>query len=264
MRVTRKLSGAVLTGALLTGFLLSCGTGTALADGTSPSPSPSASGADAPPTEAGTGFRTATVVQQGVQATASASVGDYLYWAFPADSGQKVTVKATVTFPQSSVRQGASTWQLDVFDGLRRRQPCRYGVNTAPAAADASSVQLSCTLRTVRAWAEPWSNDPLRGGYYIRLTVTDLASVDLGLPVRAAVEATSADAGGAQAVDGSVAPLVMRDGPDIAPSDGWSSTWWSGRWLWTGAGGVLAALAGIAGYGLTRGSGRPRRIPRDV
>ncbi len=265
MRATRMLSGAVLTGALLTGFVLSLGAGTAVADGSAdPSPSPSASASDAPPTEAGTNFRTATVMQQGQQATADASVGDYLYWTFPGDSGQNVTVDATVTFPQSTVRHGPSTWQLDVYDGLRRRQACRFGANTQQAAADASSVRLSCHLRTVRAWAEPWSNDPLRGAFYIRLTVTDLASSDLGLPVQAAVEATGDDAGGSQAVDGSVTPLVTRTGPDVEPTDGWAGTWWSSRWLWTGAGGVLAALAGVAGYCATRGRGRPHRVPREI
>jgi hypothetical protein len=263
MRRTRTLSGAVLTGALLTGALLSFA-GSAVADSsTDPSPSPSASAADSPPTEAGTGFRTATVIQQGEQATASASAGDYLYWAFPADSGQNVTVKATVDFPSSAARHSTSTWQVDVYDGLRRRQPCRYGVQDRAAAADATSVQLSCTLRTVRAWAEPWSNDPLRGAYYIRLTVVDLDPADLGLPVQAAVEATSSGAGGSQAVDGSVTPLVPRAGADVEPTDGWSSTLWSDRWLWTAAGGVLAALAGVGGYHLARPR-HTRRVTREV
>ena len=88
-----------------------------------------------------------------------------------------------------------------------------------------------------------------------------LPSVDLGLPVQAAVRADSDGAGGSQAVDGSVTPLVSRAAPDVSPSDGWSSTWWSTRWLWTAAGGVLGGLAAIGGYALTRGSGRPRRVP---
>lgn len=52
----------------------------AVAD-SSPSASPSDDGAG--PTSAGTSFRTATEVDQGQQATASASMGDYLYWSFP-------------------------------------------------------------------------------------------------------------------------------------------------------------------------------------
>jgi hypothetical protein len=47
----------------------------------------------------------------------------------------------------------------------------------------------------------------------------------------------------------------------IEPEDGWSSGWWSDRWVWTAIGGVLAALAGVGGYALTRGSGRPHRVP---
>ena len=59
MRVTTILAGALLTVGLLTGV-----TGSALADdGDSPSPSATADGG--PPTEAGTSFRTATVLQQG-------------------------------------------------------------------------------------------------------------------------------------------------------------------------------------------------------
>ncbi|PBO15571.1 hypothetical protein CLM83_29170, partial [Streptomyces albidoflavus] len=45
------------------------------------------------------------------------------------------------------------------------------------------------------------------------------------------------------------------------PEDGWSSGWWTDRWLWTAGGAVLAALAGIFGYTLTRGNGRPGRVP---
>lgn len=280
MRATR-----LLTGVLLAGAALFATAGPAMAEDPSPSPSESATG----PTEAGTTFRTATAIQQNQRATAQASTGDYLYWVFPADAGQRATVKATVTLPESATRHGRSGWQLDVYDGLRRRQACMYGRQTKAAPQGAESVELSCTLRTVRAWAEPWSNDPLPGTYYVRLTVVDLPEEDLGLPVRAEVEATSADAGGAHAVDGALsAPLVpgivtaaqepqdddqtdSQDGEQTAspaqaaaagePEDGWSSGWFSDRWIWTAAGGVLAALAGVAGYSLTRGSGRPSRIP---
>jgi hypothetical protein len=48
---------------------------------------------------------------------------------------------------------------------------------------------------------------------------------------------------------------------DLEPEDGWTSGWWSDRWVWTAAGGALAALAGVAGYRLTRGSGRPPGVP---
>ncbi|AQS66757.1 hypothetical protein [Streptomyces pactum] len=271
MRITRTLSAATL--------LLGLAAAPAAAD-SSPSAGPSDDGGA--PTEAGTSFRTATELEQGRQATANGSAGDYLYWSFPADAGQRPTVKATVKLPET---HAAETWRIDVYDGLRRRQACQYGAQTRTATVDASSVELACVLRTVRAWAEPWANDPLPGTYYVRLTAVDLPTSDLGVPVGAEVRVDSEDVGGAAAVDGSLAePLVPgvamtsgadsgadEDGSDrgavlsaVEPEDGWSSGWWSDRWVWTGAGGVLAALAGIGGYALTRGTGRPRRVPPGV
>ncbi|MCK7622605.1 hypothetical protein MUU72_05700 [Streptomyces sp. RS10V-4] len=252
------------------------GAGTAAAD--SPAPSASTSTGDGGdtaqgPTEAGTSFRTATPIALDQRATADASTGDYLYWVLPADAGQQVTVKAAVTLPKAA-RHGSATWQLDVYDGLRRRQACRFGAQTRTAAPDAGTVELTCALRTVRGWAEQWSNDPLPGSYYVRLTAVGLPAEDLGQPVRAEVEATAADTGGAQAVDGKLAaPLVPGTGAAApqpqpggpadgsAPDGGWSHGWWSDRWVWTAVGGVLAALAGIGGYRLTRGAGRPAHLP---
>ncbi|GAA3128781.1 hypothetical protein GCM10010449_57480 [Streptomyces rectiviolaceus] len=263
MRTTRVLSRAgVLAGAAL--LALAGTAGAALAD------SSDSSAGDDKPTEAGTSFRTATAIQQDQEATAEASTGDYLYWSFPADVGQRPTVHATVKLPDGAARHGDSTWQVDVYDGLRRHQACRFGAQTRTAAQDDATVELSCTLRTVRALAEPWANDPLPGTYYARLTVTGLKADDLGLPMKAATEVTSSDAGGAQAVDGALAePLVPGVGTKMAaassePEDGWASGWWSSRWLWTAAGGVLGALAGIGGYCLTRGSGRPARVPAGI
>ncbi|MFI5679819.1 hypothetical protein [Streptomyces cellulosae] len=269
MWMTRVLSASLL--------MLGAAAAPAVADS---SPSPSASGDSAAPAAAGTSFRTATEIEQGRTATANGSAGDYLYWSFPADSGQRPTVKATVKLPET---HAAETWQVDVYDGLRRRQSCQYGAQTRTAAAGAASVELTCVLRTVRAWSEQWANDPLPGTYYVRLTVTDLTTGDLGLPVDTELRVDSKDIGGAAAVDGSLAePLVpgiavrseaqesqseSGDASDsavlssIEPDDGWSSGWWSDRWVWTAIGGVLAALAGIGGYALTRGSGRPSRVP---
>ncbi|MFH8350539.1 hypothetical protein [Streptomyces sp. NPDC018045] len=279
MRTRTFVTAALLAGAALFGTA-----GGAVAD----SPSPSASGSAEGPTEAGTSFRTATPVTPGQRATAGASTGDYLYWAVPVDAGQRATMTAKVTLPKAA-RHGAATWQLDVYDGLRRRQACAYGAQTRAAAADAASVELSCTLRTVRSWAEQSSNDPLPGVYYVRLTVTDLPQEDLGLPVHAEFGPTVAGTGGAYAVDGKLAaPLVpgagaagSRDGRSASPEasapasgkrsvaaaepdGGWSSGRWSDRWVWTAVGGLLAALAGIAGYALTRGGGRPSRVPPGV
>ncbi|MEV8427859.1 hypothetical protein PGH47_34245 [Streptomyces sp. HUAS 31] len=264
MRITRVLSGALLA--------LGLAAGPAAADS---SPSPSASEEGGAPTTAGTSFRTAAEVEQGRTATASASTGDYLYWSFPADAGQRPTVKATVKLPDT---HAAETWQIDVYDGLRRRQACQYGAQTRTAAANSASVELTCVLRTVRAWSEQWADDPLPGTYYIRLTTVEVPTSDLGLPVGAEVRIDSEDIGGSAAVDGSLAePLVpgvaVKSQEDeesssasavlssIEPDDGWASGWWSDRWVWTAIGGVLAALAGIGGYALTRGTGRPSRVP---
>ncbi|WP_405718747.1 hypothetical protein [Streptomyces sp. NBC_00046] len=281
MRTTR-----VLAGTLLAGLALLTSAGAAVADDPSASPSPSASEEGSGPTEAGTTFRTATAVEQNQLATAGASTGDYLYWVFPADAGQRATVKAKITLPESATRHGASTWQVDVYDGLRRRQACMYGRQTGKAAADAPAVELTCVLRTVRAWSEPWANDPLPGSYYVRLTVVDLPSADLGLPVKTEIEVTAADKGGAADVDGTLSePLVpgvssvaqasddSADSDDDSsskvslgsePEDGWASGWWTDRWLWTVGGGVLGALAAVFGYSLTRGGGRPSRVPPGV
>ncbi|MFF8593349.1 hypothetical protein ACF061_18315 [Streptomyces sp. NPDC015220] len=272
MRFTRVLSAALLAVGLAAG--------PAAAD-SSPSASPSGDG-DAP-TSAGTSFRTATEIEQGQRATAGGSTGDYLYWSFPADAGERPTVEATVKLSDKHTSQ---TWQLDVYDGLRRRQSCQYGAQTRTAAQGAATVELACVMRTVRAWSEPWADDPLPGTYYIRLTVVGLQASDLGQPVSAEVRVHSKHIGGPAAVDGSLSqPLVpgiavksaQKDGDSdsgsgskkhavlssIEPDDGWSSNWWSDRWVWSGIGAVLAALAGIGGYALTRGSGRPSRVPTD-
>lgn len=281
MRTTRRNRlGRACAGVLLAGATLFTSAGAAVADDPSASASP-ADGESSGPTEAGTTFRTATPVQQEQTATADASTGDYLYWVFPADAGRRPTVRTKVSLPESATRHGASTWQIDVYDGLRRRQACMYGHQTRKAAPDAGTVELSCVLRTVRAWSEPWASDPLPGSYYVRLTVVGLAEEDLGLPVHVETEITSAGQGGAHDVDGSLGePLVPgvslasaqqddstgQDRVALAgePEDGWSSGWWTDRWLWTVGGGVLAALAAVFGYGLTRGSGRPSRVPPGV
>ncbi|MFD5073195.1 hypothetical protein [Streptomyces sp. NPDC058371] len=274
MRIRRVLTAALLLGGALAPALLGVCASPAAAD-SSPSASPSDDG-DAP-TEAGTSFRTATEVDQGQQATASASTGDYLYWSFPADAGQRPTVTATVKLSEATTRHAAETWQIDVYDGLRRRQACQYGAQTRTVAQDAASVKLSCTLRTVRAWSEAWANDPLPGTYYVRLTAVGLQASDLGLPFDARLRADAKDIGGSAAVDGALAqPLVpgvattSQESDDsgsstaalssIEPDDGWASGWWTDRWVWTAVGGIAAALAGIGGYALTRGAGRPGRV----
>ncbi|MFI9723482.1 hypothetical protein ACIHFE_28155 [Streptomyces sp. NPDC052396] len=244
MRTARSLTGALLA---VTALFASAGAA-------------SAQGEDGAPTEAGTSFRTATAIKQDQKATASASAGDYLYWQFPAGAGQRPTVRATVSLPEATARHGAATWQLDVFDGLRRRQACASGEPVHKAGQQDSSVTLTCTLRTVRPWAERWSNDPLPGAYYLRLTVADAPADDMGLAVKAEVEATAGDAGGARAEGGELgAPLHAAAVAE--PKDGWMGSWWSDRWLWTVGGALLGALAAIGGYTLTRHPHRFRRPP---
>ncbi|MEV4443330.1 hypothetical protein AB0K09_30910 [Streptomyces sp. NPDC049577] len=243
MRTIRNGRRATVAG-VLAGAALLLSSGAATADD-----------ADDKPTEAGTTFRTATPVAQGEKATADASNGDYLYWQFPAGAGQRPTAKATVSLPEASARHGAATWRLDVFDGLRRRQACASGEPAKRASQQDATVTLTCTLRTVRPWAERWSNDPLPGAYYVRVTVTDTPDQDLGLPVRAEVEATAEDTGGNHAEGGELgAPLHAKAVAE--PEDGWNGSWFSDRWAWTVGGAVLAALAAVGGYTLTR---HPRR-----
>ncbi|MEU4400731.1 peptidase [Micromonospora orduensis] len=248
--------------------LLAAGGATLLpaAAAAAPTPSPGA----APVNRAGTSFLTATPITAGQPVRVDASIGDHLYWSFPATAGQVHEINATVTFPKA--RGGASTWTVDVFDGLRRRQACTAGAQTPTGDAQTSSVALGCTLREVRPWAEPWSADPLPGTYVIRLSVIDLPEPDLGAPIDVDLLVGTVADRGASADDGELAaPLVpnTRAGtvlnavPPVDPEaddDGdWPTDWLpdlGSRWIWTGVGGVLAAVAGVVGFALTR---RPRR-----
>ncbi|MFY1701276.1 peptidase [Micromonospora sp. WMMA1923] len=231
-----------------------------------PTPSPGAT----PVTRAGTSFLTAVGVAAGQPARLGAATGDYLYWSFPAAAGDRHQISASVSFPKS--RSGASTWTVEVFDGLRRRQSCTAGAQTPTVDATAGTVSLGCTLRQVRSWAEPWSADPLPGTYYVRLSAADLPEVDLGLPVE--VELLVSADGSESRDDGELkAPLVPNTNAgtvlDAEPTAqaveedddgyfGWLPTLpkLGSRWIWTAVGGVLAAVAGVVGFALTR---RPRR-----
>ncbi|MBP0451426.1 MULTISPECIES: peptidase [unclassified Kitasatospora] len=236
------------------------------ASAASPSPTAGASGTPAPVTKAGTSFLTAINLAAGQDANVSASTGDYLYWAFGASEGQTPTVGLTVNLAPSADRHGPQSWSVEVFDGLRRRQSCTAGTQNATAEPAAASLALSCTLREVRSWAEPWSGDPLPGTYYVRLSVSDVPQPDLGLAASVQLHvAAKGDADNAQPEGGNLkAPLVPPAGGGAAtakaaapeePEEHWYTGWFSGwntRWFWTLAGGALAALAGVAGYTLTR------------
>ncbi|GAA2286902.1 hypothetical protein GCM10010402_50930 [Actinomadura luteofluorescens] len=235
---------------------------------TSPSPRPTVG-------TAGTSFLTATTVEPGQPVRVPASTGDYLYWSFAAAAGQTGRIAVTVTLPPAASRHGAATYTIDVFDGLRRRQACTAGPQNATAAAGAASVRLRCTLRQVRAWAEPWADDPLPGTYYLRLAASGLPEQDLGLPIRADVRISAKDGDARPAGAELKAPLspAVDPGATLAPGTapsaspvnsapkpaervkGWFS-WPSSRWWWTIGGGVLAAVMAVAGYSLTR---HPRR-----
>ncbi|MEV8096017.1 peptidase [Kitasatospora sp. NPDC085879] len=255
----------------------------------SPSPAPSGSAAAAAVTTAGTTFLTATPLPAGKAAVVSASTGDYLYWAFAASEGRTDTVHVTVTLPPSADRHGTQTWSVELFDGLRRRQSCTAGPQNATADTATASVSMSCTLRQIRSWAEPWSGDPLPGTYYVRLSVADVPQQDLGLaaqvqlhvagkggaddaqpeggelkaPLVPPVNAGSTAAPGAATATPSAKPSASASAAvgtvEVAAPGEPESHWytglfsgWNTRWYWTVAGGTLAALAGVWGYTLTR------------
>ncbi|MFD5563277.1 peptidase [Kitasatospora griseola] len=270
----RKLFALAAPAAALTGLLLLAPTATAA------SPSPSASGTAKPVLNSvGTSFLTATTLAAGQDADVPVSTGDYLYWAFPASEGQTATVEVKVTLPDAADRHGPQTWTVELFDGLRRRQACTSGPQNGTAADSATTVALSCTLRQIRSWAEPWSGDPLPGTYYIRLSTSDIPQQDLGLASQVHVHvATKGGVNDAQPEGGSLkAPLVppvnagsTASGSAATPAPSSSAAYaaapvaeethwysdlfsgWNTRWWWTVAGGILAALAGVLGYTLTR------------
>ncbi|RSM58219.1 peptidase [Actinoplanes sp. ATCC 53533] len=225
----------------------------------------------APVGSAGTTFLTAVAVAPAQPVHVAAVTGDYLYWSFTAEAGQRPDVTATVRLPPAADRHGAQAWTVEVFDGLRRRQSCVAGEQSPLAAAAATQVALRCQLRQVRSWAEPWDGDPLPGTYYVRLSSTELPDRDLGLPVQVdlLLAAPAGDDGADQGV--LAAPLVPDNRPgsvltgsapaSAAPvaDDDDGGSWLpalGSRWLWTAGGGVLAAVAGLFGFSLTRR--RPR------
>ncbi|GAA2479884.1 peptidase [Winogradskya humida] len=226
-----------------------------------PSPAPGVS-------SAGTSFLTAVAVTPGQQVHVDAVTGDYLYWSFGAEAGQRPDLTATVALPPAGDRTGGQAWTIEVFDGLRRRQACVAGEQSPLADASATQIALRCQLRQVRSWAEPWDGDPLPGTYYVRLSSTELPEKDLGLPLKVdlLLAAPKGDTGADQGV--LAAPLVPNNRPGsvltggAAPSaapvddeDGGTFDWvpdFSSRWVWTVGGGVLAAVTGLIGFSWTR------------
>lgn len=272
---TRTLRRAAVAAAALT-----LAATPAMAASSTPSSSPtdsssgsSGSGKGAAP---GTSFLTAGKAEMDSTSTATASTGEYMYWSFPALSGQDVTAKVTLKFPTQ--RSAASTWRVDVFDGIRRHQPCAAGHPQNAAAPTATEVKLDCGPRTIRPWSEAWASDPLPGTYYVRVAATDLSQKDVGLKVDVTLE-LSAEGGGdigpdAGQDDALKAPLVpiTRGGQVLQPGqvadtrkvtmdgfDNGDDRWLSGttgRWVWTVGAGITAMLLGVGGYMFAR---HPRR-----
>ncbi|MFY1635783.1 peptidase [Solwaraspora sp. WMMB335] len=271
-QATLATGAALAAGAVL--LVVAAPAAPAAADGPTPVP------VEATLTKAGTSFLTAAAVNIDQPVQVAAATGEYLYWSFPAVAGQTSSITATVDLADPAVRSGDSTWHIDVFDGLRRRQACTAGTQAPVALTTDRSVQAGCVLRQVRSWAEPWSGDPLPGTYFVRIAVTDLAEQDLGLPVqvRLQVSAEISDDGGPQGgrlrapldptrEQGSVlTEVAVAEDQAAADRSGEVSSWWeratdwlpelSSRWVWTACGGIIAAVGGVVGFGLTR---RPRR-----
>lgn len=249
-------------------------TGTALATPLLAAPvlaAPSPDGvAPAEISSAGTSFLTAVAIAPGQPAQVDAVTGDYLYWSFPAEAGQRPELAITVKLPPSADRNGDQSWTVEVFDGLRRRQACVSGEQSPVAGDDDTEITLGCRLRQVRSWAEPWDGDPLPGTYYVRLSTTEMPETDLGLPVEVGLTlaAPTGDTGADQGV--LAAPLVPDNRPGkvltaaepVTPEeddDTFSAGWlpeFSSRWVWTVAGGALAAVTALIGFSWTR-----RRTP---
>ncbi|MEV6298987.1 peptidase [Actinoplanes sp. NPDC051861] len=215
---------------------------------------------------AGTSFLTAVTISPDQPVQVSAVTGDHLYWSFPAGAAQRPELALTVDLPPSADRTGDQSWTVEVFDGLRRRQACVAGAQSPVATTTDTRVTLGCRLRQIRSWAEPWDGDPLPGTYYIRLSTTELPEKDLGLPVEVALTLTT-PTGDTNADQGVLAaPLVPENHPgkiltspavtpSAEPEPALSADWlpdFSARWIWTAAGGVLAALTGLLGFSWTR------------
>jgi hypothetical protein len=225
-----------------------------------------------PAGSAGTTFLTATALTPDQPARVAAVTGDYLYWSFTAQAGQQPELTARVTLPPPADRGGPESWIVEVFDGLRRRQPCVAGDQSPVAEAGATEITLGCRLRQVRSWAEPSDLDPLPGQYFVRISSTELPEKDLGLPVQLELS-LAAPTGSTGDDQGKLsAPLTQVNRPGAVVTDAPAPTAsaerdrstfalpeFSSRWVWTAAGGILAAVGGLVGFSWTR---RRRRWSR--
>ncbi|MYW01269.1 peptidase [Streptomyces sp. SID3343] len=232
---------------------------------------PASAEQDVPP---GTSFTAAGKLKTGDEARWSASAGEYLYWQFPATAGKDIKAKVDLELAPGAARSGPVTYRIEIYDGLRRRQPCVEGNQVAAAQKTDAKVSLTCTPRTVRDWSEPWSTDPLPGTYFVRVAAMEVPELDAGLPIKVTVRVDTKDGddqvptSDRQLSDPLVpitkAGAVLQKGQSsdtrsIAwdeEEDHWYTwDWMSGpnaRWFWTALATFVAALMGILGFQLTR------------
>ncbi|MDG4763552.1 peptidase [Solwaraspora sp. WMMD406] len=164
------------------------------------------------------------------------------------------TVRAGCLLRQ--VRSWAEPWSGDPLPGT-------YYVRVS--VADLTERDLGLPVRVELRVTADVTGDPRPEGGQLRSPLhptTRQGSVDTSTDTASAVSDTAADDGTASSAEGS------DDGAEASEDTdgGTARSWWdrltgwlpefSSRWVWTAAGGALAAIAGVIGFGLTR---RPRR-----
>ncbi|WP_436776679.1 peptidase [Yinghuangia sp. YIM S09857] len=263
---------------LAAAFALTGGPAVAATDDPSPGGSGSGPGNGTSATNVlpGTSFLTAGKMEADTSTTTSGSVGEYMYWSFPALAEQDVAAKVTLTLPNDL--SSATTWRVDVFDGIRRHQPCASGRPQVSAPPPETEVRIDCGPRTIRPWSEAWSADPLPGTYYVRVSALEFDEKDVGRKIGVKLELSAKgggdsgpDAGQDDALKAPLVPVTQAGKPlqpgqvaetrkvTLAGFDSGDDAWLSGttgRWVWTSAGGVVAMLLGVGGYLFSR---HPRR-----
>ncbi|WP_406280653.1 peptidase [Embleya sp. NBC_00896] len=227
---------------------------------------------DVPP---GTSFLGAGELKLGDEARWSASAGEYLYWTFPAKAGKEIKAKVDLDLaPGAGARTGPVTYRIEIYDGLRRRQPCVEGKQVATAQKTDTKLSLTCTPRTVRDWAEPWSTDPLPGMYFVRISAMDVPELDAGAPIKVTVRVDTK--GGDDQVPTSdrqladpLVPItkagaVLKSGQTSETrsvawdqeEDHWYQWDWmdgpNARWFWTALATFVAVVFGVLGFQVTR------------
>jgi len=233
--------------------------------------SPATAEQDVPP---GTSFLSAGTLALGDEAKWSASAGEYLYWQFPATAGKDIDARIDLELAAGNARSGPVTYRVEIYDGLRRRQPCVEGTQVATAQKTDTALSLTCTPRTVRDWAEPWSTDPLPGMYFVRIAAMAVPDLDAGAPIKVTVRVDTKDgddqvptsdrrlADPLVPITGAGAVLKAGEDSDTRSiawdhdEDHWYQWDWmdgpNARWFWTALATFVAVVFGVLGYQLTR------------